>query len=265
MSPYADWIGRTRNRTAMLEVSDLARLAALLNRPPPSAVPPAWHWACLAEPFSRADLGPDGHPRRGLFLPPIEAPRRMFASADMTFSGALVPGQKTALVETIANIEEKPGASGPLTFVTVDRVISQAGEVRVRECQTIVYTGAPPTPREADSEPAPVAEWSEDTPTDPVLLFAFSAATSNSHRIHYDLGYATQFEGYPGLVVHGPLIALLLLDAMPPRAVSRFSFRALKPAFAGETVTAEGRLTDDGAELWARSGDATLMRARVAF
>lgn len=265
MSPYADWIGRTRQRTAVLEAADVARLAALLDRPPPSEVPPAWHWACLAEPVSRADLGPDGHPRRGVFLPPIEAPRRMFAAADITFAGGLLAGQETALVETIANIEEKPGASGPLTFLTVDREISQAGEVRVRERQTLVYTGAAPAPRVADSEPAPVAAWSHATPTDPVLLFAFSCATSNSHRIHYDLPYATQVEGYPGLVVHGPLIALLLLDAMPPQAISRFSFRALKPAFAGETVTAEGRLTGDGAELWARCGDATLMRARVAF
>jgi 3-methylfumaryl-CoA hydratase len=265
MSPRADWIGRTRKRTAVLEASDLARLAALLDRPPPSEVPPAWHWACLAEPVSRADLGPDGHPRRGLFLPPVEAPRRMFASADMTFSGALLAGLETDLVETIANIEEKPGASGHLTFVTVDRVILQAGEIRVRERQTIVYTSAPPAPRVADSEPPATADWSRNTATDPVLLFAFSAATSNSHRIHYDLGYATQVEGYPGLVVHGPLIALLLLDAMPRQSISRFSFRALKPAFAGETVTAEGCLTEDGADLWARSGDATLMRARVAF
>lgn len=265
MSPHADWIGRTRKRTAVLAASDLARLAALLNREAPCEVPPAWHWACLAEPVSRADLGPDGHPRRGLFLPPIEAPRRMFASADMTFSGALLAGLETELVETVANIEEKPGASGPLTFVTVDRVVSQAGEVRVRERQTIVYTSAAPAPRVADSEPPTTADWSRETATDPVLLFAFSAATSNSHRIHYDLGYATQIEGYPGLVVHGPLIALLLLDAMPRQAISRFSFRALKPAFAGETVTAEGRLTDDGAELWARCGDATLMRARVGF
>lgn len=247
----------------MLEAADLARLAALLNRDAPAEVPPAWHWACLAEPVARADLGPDGHPRRGLFLPPIEAPRRMFAAADMTFTGALLTGEETALVETIANIEEKPGASGPLTFVTVDRVFSQAGEARVRERQTIVYTGAPPALRVADSEPPPSAEWSHATATDPVLLFAFSAATSNSHRIHYDLPYATQVEGYPGLVVHGPLIALLLLDALPHREISRFSFRALKPAFAGETVTAEGRRTQDGAELWARCGDATLMRARV--
>ena len=265
MSPHADWIRRTRKRTTVLAASDLARLAALLDRPPPSEVPPAWHWACLAQPVSRVDLGPDGHPRRGLFLPPIEAPRRMFASADMTFSGALRAGLETELVETIASVEEKPGASGPLTFVTVDRKISQAGEVRVGERQTIVYTSAPPAPRMADSEAPLQAAWSQDTATDPVLLFAFSAATSNSHRIHYDLGYATQVEDYPGLVVHGPLIALLLLEAMPRQAIRRFSFRALKPAFAGETVTAEGRLTDNGADLWARYGDATLMRARVAF
>lgn len=253
-----------RRRTAILAASDLARLAAVLDRPTPAAVPPAWHWGCLAEPIPRADLGPDGHQRRGLFLPTIEAPRRMFAAADMTFAGPLLPDLETELVETISKIEEKPGASGPLTFVTVDRTFSQAGEVRVTERQTIVYTAAPPAPRTPDAE-LPQAEWSRDTPTDPVLLFAFSAATSNSHRIHYDLPYATEVEGYPGLVVHGPLIALLLLEAMPARPLTRFSFRALQPAFAGETIAARGHLTDDGAALWAEVGGAVVMKAKATF
>jgi len=253
-----------RQRTAVLAASDLARLATLLDRPTPTEVPPAWHWACLAEPIPRADLGSDGHRRRGLFLPAIEAPRRMFAAAEMTFSGPLLPGLETELFETVADIQEKPGASGPLTFVTIDRTFSQAGEVRVTERQTIVYTAAPPAPRTPDAE-LPSAGWSRETLTDPVLLFAFSAATSNSHRIHYDQAYATSVEGYPGLVVHGPLIALLLLEAMPERPLTRFSFRALKSAFAGETITAHGRLTDDGAELWATCEDAVLMKAKASF
>lgn len=261
-----EWVGRQRSQRAVLAASDLARLAAVLDRPAPMAeVPPAWHWACLAEPVRRTDLGPDGHPRRGLHLPPIEAPRRMFAASDMTFAGPLRPGQETEVTDTIAAIEDKAGASGPLTFVTVDRTFSQAGATRVRERQTIVYTAAPPAPRAPDDEPPQEAEWSRETPTDPVLLFAFSAATSNGHRIHYDQAYATGVEGYPGLVVHGPLIALLLLEAMPPRPLTRFSFRALKPAFAGETITASGRLVDGGAELWAQSGGATLMRAKATF
>lgn len=264
MIAFADWIGRQRRRTAVLEASDLARLAAVLDRPdPPSEVPPAWHWACLAQPVHRSDLGADGHPRRGLFLPPIEAPRRMFAAADMSFAGPLLPGHETELIETIAAIEEKVGASGTLTFVTLDRTFAQAGAVRIRERQTIVYTAAPPSPRTPEAAPAPPADWSRETATDPVLLFTFSAATSNSHRIHYDQDYATAVEGYPGLVVHGPLIALLLLEAMPARPLTRFSFRALKPAFAGETVTAHGRLVDGGAELWAQCGGAVLMKARA--
>jgi 3-methylfumaryl-CoA hydratase len=182
----------------------------------------------------------------------------------MTFAGPLIPGLETELVETVAKIEEKPGASGPLTFVTVDRAFSQAGQIRVGERQTIVYTAAPPAPRTPDVE-LPQAEWSRDTPTNPVLLFAFSAATSNSHRIHYDLPYATEVEGYPGLVVHGPLIALLLLEAMPARPLTRFSFRALQPAFAGETIAARGHLTDDGAALWAEVGGAVVMKAKGTF
>lgn len=250
----------------MLEGSDLARLAAVLDRPePPAEVPPAWHWACLAESVRRSNLGPDGHPRRGLFLPPIDAPRRMFAAAEMTFAGPLLPGLETELVETIADVAEKPGTSGPLTFVTVDRTFGQQGEVRATERQTIVYTAAPPAPRMPDAEPSPPVDWSRETAIDPVLLFAFSAATANSHRIHYDQAYATGVEGYPGLVVHGPLIALLLLEAMPARPLTRFAFRALKPAFAGETIIARGRLVDGGAELWAESGGAVLMKARAEF
>ncbi|WP_297506252.1 hypothetical protein [uncultured Caulobacter sp.] len=259
------WVGRQRRRTAVLAETDLARLAAVLDRPTPSEVPPAWHWACLAEPVARADLGPDGHPRRGLFLPPIEAPRRMFAAAEMRFLGPLRPGQDTELIETIAGVEEKAGASGPLTFVTLERVYSQAGAARVTERQTIVYTAAPPAPRAPDGEAPPAADWSVETATDPVLLFAFSAATANSHRIHYDLDHATKIEGYPGLVVHGPLIALLLLGAMPARPLTGFSFRALKPAFADETITARGRMVNGGAELWAEAGGAVLMRARATF
>lgn len=266
MSAFADWVGRQRRRTAMLQASDLARLAAVLDRPePPTEVPPAWHWACLAESVRRSDLGPDGHPKRGLFLPPIEAPRRMFAAADMSFAGPLLPGFETEPVETIIDVEEKVGGSGPLTLVTIDRTFSQQGEIRVSERQTIVYTAAPPTPRTPDAEPSPSADWSRETAIDPALLFAFSAATANSHRIHYDQAYATEVEGYPGLVVHGPLIALLLLEAMPARPLTRFAFRALKPAFAEETITARGRLIDGGAALWAESGGAVLMKARAEF
>jgi 3-methylfumaryl-CoA hydratase len=266
MSAHADWIGRRRRRAAVLEASDLARLAAVLDRPaPPSEVPPAWHWACLGEPVRRSHLGRDGHPRRGLFLPPIDAPRRMFAATEMTFTGPLLVDIETELVETISHIEEKSGASGPLTFVTLERVFRQAGAARVTERQTIVYTAAPPAPRTTDADPPPAADWSRDTKTDPLLLFAFSAATSNSHRIHYDLDYATRVESYPGLVAHGPLIALLLLEAMPATPLKRFAFRALKPAFGGETITAEGRLGDDGADLWAKSGGAVLMKAKATF
>jgi hydroxyacyl-ACP dehydratase HTD2-like protein with hotdog domain len=243
----------------ILAASDLARLAAVLGRPKaPSEVPPAWHWACLATPVRRSDLGPDGHPRRDPSLPP----RRMFAAADMTFFGTLLPGVDTQLVESVAAVEEKAGTSGPLTFVTLDRTFSQAGEVRVTERQSIVYTAAPPAPRVADAA-TPQADWSVETPTDPVLLTAFSAATSNTHRIHYDQAYAMDVEGYPGLVVHGPLIALLLLEAMPTRPLKRFSFQALKPAFAGETITSRGRWIEGGAALWAEAGGAVLMKARA--
>lgn len=189
----------------------------------------------------------------------------MFAAADLRFTKPLHTGLETQLTETIVSTEEKAGSSGPLTFVTVERTFSQGGAICIAERQTIVYTAAPPAPRTPDDEPEPTSAWSRQTATDPVLLFAFSAATSNSHRIHYDLPYATEVEGYPGLVVHGPLIALLLLEAMPQRALTGFSFRAVKPAFAGETITAHGRLVDGGAELWATCDGAVLMKAKATF
>lgn len=245
----------------ILAASDLARLAAVLDRAEaPTKVPPAWHWACLAQPVRRSDLGPDGHPRRDPSLPP----RRMFAASDLRFMKPLHAGVETELVETVASTEQKTGTSGPLTFVTLDRTFSQNGAPCVSERQTIVYTAAPPAPR-TPGPPSPPADWSLETPTDPVLLAAFSAATSNTHRIHYDQAYATGIEGYPGLVVHGPLIALLLLEAMPQRPLTRFSFRALSPAFVGETIMAQGRLVDGGAELWAQTGGVVLMRAKAAF
>lgn len=198
-------------------------------------------------------------------MPPIEARRRMFAASDMTFVGPLRPGHETEVTETISAIEDKAGSGGPLTFVTLERVFSQGDLACVRERQTIVYAAAPPGPRTADDEPTPFAEWSRETATDPMLLFAFSAATANGHRIHYDQAYAREVEGYPGLVVHGPLIALLLLEAMPRLSLTRFSFRALKPAFAGEAITAHGRQAENGADLWATCDGAVLMKARATF
>ncbi|WP_425994207.1 FAS1-like dehydratase domain-containing protein [Caulobacter sp. DWR1-3-2b1] len=270
MARMEDWIGRERRRVEVLAPGDLARLAAVLDRSAtPLEVPPAWHWACAVETPRQSEIGPDGHPLRGGFMPPIEAPRRMFAAAEMRFEAPLLAGLETEWIERIASISEKAGKSGPLTFVEVERRISQGGALCRAETQTIVYR-QPPAPGEA--APSPVAapddaDWRVAITPDVTLLMRFSAATFNAHRIHYDRAYAMEVEGYPGLVVHGPLIALNLLEAMPPgRLVTSFSFRAVRPLFDGAPFEACGKLVDDGVELWARSVEGYLaMTARVEF
>jgi 3-methylfumaryl-CoA hydratase len=265
-----DWISRERRRVEVLAPGDLARLAAVLDRPEaPLEAPAAWHWACATQTPRQSDIGPDGHPRRGGFMPPIEAPRRMFAAADMRFEAPLMAGVETAWVERIASITEKAGRSGPLTFVEVEQRLSQAGKLCVAETQTIVYRDAP---KPGESDPSPVAapndaDWRATITPDATLLMRFSAATFNAHRIHYDRPYAVEVERYPGLVVHGPLIALSLLEAVPHgRRINRFSFRAVRPLFDGAPFTACGRFVDSGAELWARSTEGWLaMTARVGF
>ncbi|WP_419251989.1 FAS1-like dehydratase domain-containing protein [Caulobacter sp. ErkDOM-YI] len=270
MANISDWIGRERRRVEVLAPGDLARLAAVLDRPEaPLQVPPAWHWACAVETPRQSQIGPDGHPLRGGFMPPIAAPRRMFAAADMRFETPLMAGVEAEWSERIASISEKAGKSGPLTFVEVERRVSQGGRLCVAETQTIVYR---PAPAPGEPAPSPVAapddaDWRATITPDAAMLMRFSAATFNAHRIHYDWAYAMEVEAYPGLVVHGPLIALSLLEALPPgRAVTRFAFRAVRPLFDGAPFEACGKRVDGGAELWARSVEGWLaMTARVEF
>jgi len=270
MADITDWIGRERRRVEVLAPGDLARLAAVLDRSAaPMEAPPAWHWACAVETPRQSEIGPDGHPLRGAFMPPVEAPRRMFAAGDMRFEAPLLAGVETEWVERIASIKEKAGQSGPLTFVEVERRISQGGRLCVAEIQTIVYRQPPaqgeppPSPITAPADP----DWRATITSDAALLMRFSAATFNAHRIHYDRAYAIEVEGYPGLVVHGPLIALSLLEALPPeRTVTHFSFRAVRPLFDGATFDVCGKHVDGGAELWARSPEGWLaMTARVEW
>lgn len=270
MAQISDWIGRERRRVEALAPGDLARLGAVLDRPEvPLQVPPAWHWACAVETPRQSQIGPDGHPLRGGFMPPVAAPRRMFAAADLRFEAPLLAGAETEWVERIAAIREKTGQSGVLTFVEVERRISQDGILRVAETQTIVYR---PAPVPGEALPAPTAapdaaDWRKTVTADATMLMRFSAATFNAHRIHYDRPYAVEVEAYPGLVVQGPLIALCLLEAVPPgRAVTRFSFKALRPLFDGVPFEVCGRYIDDGAQLWAQSAEGWLaMTAQVEF
>ena len=272
---YSSWVGRSRTRHAPVDQSDLSRLAAVLDfAEAPTATRPTWHWACFPDPARQSRLGPDGHPLRGDFLPPITAPRRMFASADIQMSAPLEAGQATVLVETIASVETRTGRTGALTFVGLDRTFEQAGTVCIRERQTFVYReadGGPwrkPAPSSSEHQP----QWRDARSADTPMLFRYSAATFNSHRIHYDRDYAVGEEGYPGLVVHGPLLATLLAESVsvrfPDARMQRFAFRASRPIFEGETFFVCGRLDGAVAALWIEADDggvAMTARAELAL
>jgi 3-methylfumaryl-CoA hydratase len=219
------------------------------------------------------EAGPDGHPKRGDFLPPVPLPRRMWAGGRLTFHEPLKVGERAVRTSTIVNIEDKTGRSGRLVFVTVQHDIEVAGELRIEEEHDIVYRDAPhPGAAPQKAAPAPDGEtWRRTINADPVMLFRYSALTFNSHRIHYDYPYVTEVEGYPGLVVHGPLIATLLVDLvrreLPEATVQSFAFKALRPTFANQPFTVCGKPSDDGKtlDLWAKDHEGYVtMRATAA-
>ncbi|MCI3133491.1 FAS1-like dehydratase domain-containing protein [Phenylobacterium aquaticum] len=245
---WRGWIGREERRSEALDPEALRRFAAAVGAglDVEQAQPPLAHWAFFLPVFPDSEIGPDGHPKRGGFLPPVTLPRRMFASSAMTFGAPLVLGEPAEMVSTILDVKHRSGRTGDLVFVEVERVISQGTGVCAREQQTIVYRGA----GEATAALVPVAQdlgpddeaWRPDT----VRLFRFSAVTFNSHRIHYDQPYARGEEGYPDLVVHGPFTAAKLhayATRRLGRPLTRFSFRAVAPIFVDQPV----RLTGDPA------------------
>ncbi|MBI1774494.1 MAG: MaoC family dehydratase N-terminal domain-containing protein [Proteobacteria bacterium] len=261
------WIGRRAEVEDIAAAWPAAALSATLDRedaPPATgeALPPGWHWLYFLEAVRSSRLGEDGHAERGGFLPPVELPRRMWAGGRLIFHRPLCVGEAIRQESEILAIEEKEGRSGKLVFVTVRHVVTSEGALAVEEEHDIVYRGAPGTAERAKrSEPAPPeAAWQRRVVPDAVMLFRFSSLTFNAHRIHYDHPYVTQVEGYPGLVVHGPLQAILLLDLcrrLAPRPVRNFAFRALAPVFAGETLTLQGKPAEDGASaaLWVAGED----------
>ena len=236
---WQQWIGRTETRTETLDPESLRRFAGAIGEDldVERVQPSLGHWAFFL-PIAPADqLGDDGHPKRGGFLPPVTLVRRMFASAQMQFGSPLALGRNAERISSVFDVAHKAGRSGDLVLVQVDHSIIQDGEKKVSERQTIVYRDAggsvPPI------QPAVVPVEAGDVEWQPraVDLFRFSAVTFNSHRIHYDLPYATGEEGYPALVVHGPFTAVKLFGrARGKGRPSAFSFRAAAPIFLGQPV-----------------------------
>jgi 3-methylfumaryl-CoA hydratase len=268
-----DWIGRTETVSDVVTATPYAALSATLDRPaerPPAGTPlPAlWHWLYFLPLHRQSEIGPDGHARRGGFLPPVPLPRRMWAGSQFEFHRPLRVGDTLTRVSTIQDVTEKSGRTGPLVFVKVRHEISRAGEAEVAltEFHDIVYREAP-TPDDVPPEPRPAptgAAWERRWVPDDVLLFRYSALTFNGHRIHYDRRYVTEVEGYPGLIVHGPLIATLLLDLLrhqhPEAEVAGYSFRAMRPIFDINPFAVCGEPQSDGkaVHLWAKDHEGWL-------
>jgi 3-methylfumaryl-CoA hydratase len=233
------WIGRTRTDAATLDPELARRYAAAMGEPLDVAAsfPPLGHWAYFNDAVEPSELGPDGHPKRGRFLPPVALPRRMFASATFAFSAPLTLGAPTELTQTIADVRQRSGRTGELVLVDVERRLSQAGALRLTETQTLVYREAgEATPAVADTGAGGEGELWRPTVVD---LFRYSAATYNGHRIHYDQAYVRNEEGYPDLVVHGPFTAAKLCglaQRLAGGALASFSFRAMAPLFVNQPV-----------------------------
>jgi 3-methylfumaryl-CoA hydratase len=276
-APYADWLGRWREESDLLDLFPARGMSALLDRDPDGLadgdpLPHGWHWLYFKPTAPQGSLGEDGHPRRGGFLPPIDLPRRMWAGGRLRFHRPLVLGGDVVRRSEILTVEMKEGRTGSLGLVTVGHTIRGSAGFLLEEEQDLVYRGAPApgaTPRQTAPPSSP--SWEETFQPDSVVLFRFSALTFNGHRIHYDHPYATEVEGYPALVVHGPLTALLLLDAAERwtgRPIAGFSYRAVSPLFADRPLTLAGRPTGDsgGVDVWASDAEGTLaMRATAEW
>lgn len=269
-SALSGWIGKTEVSRDQVTITPLKALSATLDRHDPApvlgqAIPPLWHWLYFLPTHQQSEIGPDGHARRGGFLPPVPLPRRMWAGSRFEFIEPLRVGDAITRTSVIEDVRVKSGKTGPLVFVVVRHEIAAAAGLALREWHDIVYrempsvTDAPPVSQLAPQH----SDWHREIIPDSVLLFRYSALTFNGHRIHIDRSYAVNVEGYPGLIVHGPLIATLLMDLLrrnrPDAQVQAFRFKALQPLFDIAPFVLHGASqTSNEVRLWATTPDGQL-------
>ena len=272
-------VGRRNAAEGEVTADGVEELLATFDHPPrrPPAgepIPPAWHWLYLRTVAPQHELGPDGHPRTGSFLPALPSlPRRMWGGSRLHFLRPIRVGDRLTAASEIVDCAMRQGRSGRFAVVTVRHEVSAGGALATVDEHDIIYR-EPAAPaaeagRRADaSSPAAAAETADFeriVQPDPAMLFRFSAVTFNGHRIHYDHPYVTQVEGYPGLVVHGPMMALLMLDLLhrqrPGIDIERFEFRALSPVFVPQRIAVKARATADGGfATWIESPGGVAMR-----
>ena len=265
------WIGRSEIVHDTLGPTPPKALAATLDHAAAdlsagTLLPPLWHWLYFLPLHRQSEIGADGHAKRGGFLPPVPLPRRMWAASQLEFHSPLRVGDAVERRSTIADVSVKHGRTGPLVFVKVRHEIrcNGAADAALVEFHDIVYREAK---KPGDVEPPPQAAetgapWQREIVPDDVLLFRYSALTFNGHRIHYDRKYVTEVEGYPGLIVHGPLIATLLMDLLrreaPQADVATFRFKAVRPTFDLHPMRVNGRRDGNAVHLWAQDHEGWL-------
>lgn len=271
MNGWEKWIGHKSRMTETLDPMQANRMAATLDRDPTfmdgDPLPPAWHWLYFHDVVRSSQLGDEGHPALGVTMPPVPLPRRMWAAGTLEFRHPIQLGASVQRTSTIQSIVPKQGKTGPLFFVTVEHELSAEGHLNVFEQQTIVYREMSSTAELPPPEPAPgnadfITEWQLDN----TALFRYSALTFNGHRIHYDADYSRTVEGYPDVVIHGPLIATLLVDLVhrEGRPLRQFSYRARSPLFLPESFTVNGSANGDTTTLWAATaGGGLAMQAEA--
>lgn len=277
MDDLSNWVGRSETVEDTITATPVVALTATLDHaaapvPAGTPLPPLWHWLYFLPMHRQSEIGPDGHARRGGFLPPVPLPRRMWAGSQFEFHAPVRVGDAVARRSTIADVTTKDGRTGQLVFVKVKHELfcNGAAAPAITEFHDIVYREAK-KPGDVDPPPQPAptgAPWQRSLVPDDVLLFRYSALTFNGHRIHYDRQYVTQVEGYPGLIVHGPLIATLLMDLLrrqaPGAEVAAFRFKAVRPTFDGRPMQVNGQRDGDTVKLWAQDHEGWLTMDAVA-
>jgi len=271
---FLNWIGRKVEARDILRSQPSRLMQATLDLEPSLAdgdkLPPLWHWLYFLEAKRASELGRDAHPIKGSFLPPVSLPRRMWAGGRLEFHAPLILGQDTLKRSIIKNVVEKNGRSGKLCFVTVEHTIYQGDQLALSEEQDIVYR-EDPAPGELKPQPVSAPdnpEFSQIIEPTQVMLFRYSALTFNGHRIHYDVDYARDIEGYEGLVFHGPLTATLLVNLASKqmgKVPSCFEYRALTPISGMKPFHVEGRADGESLAVWALRHDGALAMSATAF